>query len=181
VTSDRTVNEEPVNLPDLLLGRVAWVFGDDFDVDLIIGTQNIKSYEEEFLLSVCMNDYESDFVDKVEKGDLIVGGRNFGYGHPHYPPLIALRAAGIVAIVADSFAPGFWRGETYNGLPLIICPGISDYVERWDTLEVDWRSARVSNIDKDMTLEGEPPSKRTIQILESGGTYPLLLSEYSHP
>lgn len=97
--------------PDVITGKVAWIFGDDFDIDLVVGVSNIKSYDPDHLRSVCMTAYDPGFVDRVNQGDIIVGGRNFGYGHPHYPPMIALRNAGIAAIVAESFSPEIGRAH----------------------------------------------------------------------
>lgn len=165
-------------VPVLLRGRVAWIFGDDFDVDLVIGVANIKSYDHVHLRSVCMTAFDPDFVNAVRPGDVIVGGRNFGYGHPHYPAMIALRNAGIAAVVAESFAPGYWRGEIYQGMPLITVPGIAEAVRRWDELEVDWRAARVTVPRTGLSLQGNPISARAIQTIEAGGGYRLLLQEH---
>jgi 3-isopropylmalate/(R)-2-methylmalate dehydratase small subunit len=166
-------------VPDVFDGRVAWVFGDDFDIDLIIGVQNIKSYDTEFLLSVCMDAYESGFAGKVQQGDLLVAGRNFGYGHPHYPPMVAMRAAGIVAVVAESYAPGFYRGETFNGLPLLRCPGVTGAVERWDRLRIDWARGQVENVRTGDRLASEVPPERVQQIWRAGGSIPLLRAEHA--
>lgn len=165
-------------LPDVLSGRVAWIFGDDFDVDLIIGVDNIGEYDPDVLRSVCMSSFDTDFVDDVRAGDVVVGARNFGYGHPHYPAMISMRNAGIVAVVAESFSPGFWRGETYNGMPLVTVPGIHDAVERWDEVKVDWPNARVE-LPTGKTLTGEPPNERTVEVLNAGGSYNLLRTEYA--
>lgn len=162
-------------LPDMLRGRVAWIFPDDFDVDLIIGVENIKYSDPEYLKPHCMESFDKGFVKKVEPGDMIVAGSNFGYGHPHYPPMIVLRALGITAVVADSFSPGFWRGETYNGMPLITAPGISKVAQRFDEVQVDWRSAIVRLPGRAVMIAGEAPSKRTIEVLEAGGKFNLLL------
>ncbi|KAA9157608.1 3-isopropylmalate dehydratase [Amycolatopsis acidicola] len=167
-------------VPDVLRGRVAWIFGDDFDVDLIIGVENIKYYDADVLRKVTMTAYEADFAERVRPGDVIVGGRNFGYGHPHYPPMVALRNLGVSAVLAESFSPGFWRGETYNGMPLITVPGIGSRVRRWDELEVDWRHARVHLPGGDV-LDGTPPSPRVVKILEAGGSLRLLLAEHRAP
>ncbi|WP_329236765.1 3-isopropylmalate dehydratase [Actinoallomurus sp. NBC_01490] len=164
-------------LPDVLRGRVAWIFGDDFDVDLIIGVENIKYYDADKLRAVCMKAFDPEFVEKVEPGDVVVGGRNFGYGHPHYPPLVALRNLGISAVLAESFSPGFWRGETYNGMPLVTVPGIATAVRRFDPVEVDWRRA-VVRLPDGTELTGNPPSERVIKVLESGGSLNLLLREH---
>ncbi|MFY0405514.1 hypothetical protein [Solicola sp. PLA-1-18] len=166
--------------PDVIRGRVAWVFGDDFDIDLVVGVENIKSYDADHLRSVCMQAYDPDFVDRVRPGDVVVGGRNFGYGHPHYPPMVALRNLGIQAVLAESFSPGFWRGETYNGMPLLTVPGIADAVETGDAVEVDWRRARVllpaAALPRE--LHGDPPSPRTCRVIEAGGSLNLLLAEH---
>jgi 3-isopropylmalate/(R)-2-methylmalate dehydratase small subunit len=164
-------------VPDVFDGRVAWIFGDDFDIDLIVGVQNIKSYDTDFLLSVCMSAYEEGFADRVQPGDLLVAGRNFGYGHPHYPPFVAMRAAGIVAVIAESFAPGFWRGETFNGMPLVRCPGITQAVERWDRLRVDWARGDVVNMRSNERLHAEIPPPRVQQIWRAGGSIALLREE----
>jgi 3-isopropylmalate/(R)-2-methylmalate dehydratase small subunit len=164
--------------PDIIEGRIAWIFGDDFDIDLVVGVSNIKSYDPDHLRSVCMSAYDPDFADRVRPGDIIVGGRNFGYGHPHYPPMVALRNAGISAIVAESFSPGFWRGETFNGMPLITIPGVSSAVSTNEEISLDWRTATLRTA-AGVELVGHAPNPRTIQIIEAGGSYQLLLAEHS--
>lgn len=159
-------------------GRVAWIFGDDFDVDLIIGVENIKYYDADLLRSVCMKTYDEAFVDEVQPGDVVVGGRNFGYGHPHYPAMISLRNLGVAAVIAESFAPGFWRGELYQGMPLITVPGIAATVQRWDDLEVDWKTATVRNARDGSVIQGTPPSPHAIDVIEAGGGLELLKAQY---
>lgn len=164
--------------PDIIEGKVAWIFGDDFDIDLVVGVANIKSYDPDHLRSVCMQAYDPTFTDRVRPGDIIVGGRNFGYGHPHYPPMVALRNAGIAAIVAESFSPGFWRGETFNGMPLITIPGVSTAVRVDDAVALDWRTATLRR-PEGPDLVGTPPNPRTVQVIEAGGSYQLLLAEHA--
>lgn len=164
--------------PDVIAGRVAWVFGDDFDIDLVIGVENIKSYDAEFLRSKVMQAYDPSFVDRVRPGDVIVGGRNFGYGHPHYPPMVALRDLGIAAVIAESFSPGFWRGETYNGMPLITVAGITAAAGTGDDVRLDWRTATVA-LPGGRTLHGTPPSERVTRVIEAGGSLKLLLAEHA--
>lgn len=91
-------------------GRVAWIFAEDnYDIDLIVGIENIKIKDIELLKSVCMTTYDPEFAKVVKPGDVIVGGKNFGYGHPHFPSFKALRALGIAAVFAEPFSP------TYEG------------------------------------------------------------------
>lgn len=167
-----------MSVESVFRGRVAWIFGDDFDIDLVIGVANIKYYDPDKLRSVCMKAFDEAFVDDVRPGDVIVGGRNFGYGHPHYPAMISLRNAGIVAVMAESFAPGFWRGELYQGMPLIVVPGISSAVQRWDEVELDWKSAVVRLGRTGEVLHGTPPSAHAIDVIEAGGGLNLLKARY---
>ena len=128
-------------LPNLR-GRVAWIFDeDDFDIDLIIGVRNIKITDVDELARLAMVDRAPDFAAGVQRGDLLVGGRNFGYGHPHYPAMRAMRHLGIAGVIAESFSPGFFRGEIAMGFPLVTCPGIVAAVARGDEVEVDWAAA----------------------------------------
>lgn len=166
------------SVDDVFRGRVAWVFDDDFDIDLVIGVENIKYYDPDKLRSVLMKAFDPVFADEVRPGDMIVGGRNFGYGHPHYPAMIAMRNAGIVAVVAESFAPGFWRGELYQGMPLVTVTGVADAVERWDNVQVDWRAATVKVARTGEILQGTPPSPHAIDVTEAGGGLNLLRRQY---
>ena len=153
-----------------LKGRVAFIFEEiDFDVDQIVGVKNIKIQDVEELASVAMESYEPDFRSQIKAGDLLVGNTNFGYGHPHYPPMIAMRHIGIAGVIAESFSPGYWRGEIAMGFPQISCPGIVKTVDRWDELEVDWSTCEVRNLTKKTEIAFEPMSESDMQMLEAGG------------
>jgi 3-isopropylmalate/(R)-2-methylmalate dehydratase small subunit len=158
-----------------LRGRVAWCFGDDFDVDEIVGVENIRTFDIDFLKSVCMTPFVEGFAEEVRPGDLIVAGRNFGYGHPHDQPMLAMRALGVAGVVAESFAPLFARSETFNGFPLLACPGISATVKRGDTLTVRWETG-VVEIDGGASLQAVPPGPDVIELVRAGGGHALLLA-----
>ena len=121
-----------------------------------------------------MEAYDPDFGKLVRPGDMIVGGGNFGYGHPHYPPLRALAHLGMRGIVAESFSPGFWRGEISMGTPLVPCPGILGLVSRWDEVEVDWAAGEVRNLTTGKALPFEPLSLADRAMVETGGLVPYL-------
>ena len=153
-----------------LRGRIAFIFDEiDFDIDQIIGVKNIKIQDVEELASVAMQSYDPDFRDLVRPGDLLVGNSNFGYGHPHYPPMIAMRHLGIAGVIAESFSPGYWRGEIAMGFPQIPCPGIMKFVDRWDEVEVDWQDRQVRNLTKEKQLEFTELSEADMQMIRSGG------------
>lgn len=163
-----------MSLPNLH-GRAAWIFTeDDFDIDLIVGIKNIKITDIHELAAVTMSSYDPDFARSVKKGDLLVGGHNFGYGHPHYPAMRAMRHLGVAGVIAESFSPGFFRGEISMGFPLVTCPGIREATERWDELRVDWAASTVSNLTRGTTLPFEPLSSVERGTLEAGGFIPYL-------
>lgn len=155
---------------DNLRGRAAFLFEEiDFDVDQIVGVKNIKIKDPDELAQVAMQGYDPDFATKVKPGDLLIGNENFGYGHPHYPPMIAMRRLGISGVIAESFSPGYWRGEIAMGFPQVACPGILDLVSRWDELEVDWGRGEVRNHTTGKALPFEPLSDGDRTMLENGG------------
>ncbi len=161
-----------------LKGRVAWVFEEEnFDVDLIVGVKNIKITDIAELAKAAMETYDPAFAASVRPGDMIVGAGNFGYGHPHYPPLRALGHLGVRGIVAESFSPGFWRGEISMGTPLVSCPGIVGAVSRWDEIEVDWAAGVVRNLTRGTSLAFEALSSADYLMVETGGLLPYLKSQ----
>ena len=151
-------------------GRVAFVFDEiDFDVDQIIGVKNIKLKDPVELAAVAMQSYDPDFSSLVKKGDVLVGAMNFGYGHPHYPPMIGMRHLGISAVIAESFSPGYWRGEVAMGFPQIACPGILNFVKRWDEIEVDWATHQIINHTRKDRIDFEIWSESDRLMIASGG------------
>lgn len=152
-----------------LRGRAAFVFpGHDFDVDQIVGVENCGEQDMAVLLQVSMKDFDPEFATSVKPGDLIVGGQNFGYGHPHYPAMKYMRHLGVRGVIAESFAPGFWQNEINMGFVPVTCPGILSAVQRWDDLEVDW-SGNVVNLTRGVTLKSELLSERNREIIDAGG------------
>jgi 3-isopropylmalate/(R)-2-methylmalate dehydratase small subunit len=160
----------------ILRGRVAWAFGDDFDVDEIVGVENIRTFDLDVLRGVCMTPFTQGFVGEVTPGDLLIAGRNFGYGHPHDQPMLVMRAIGIAGVVAESFAPLFARSETFNGFPLLACPGIAQAAERWDEISVDWERGAVTVQRTGVTLQGTPPTEDAVDLISAGGGEKLLLA-----
>ena len=153
-----------------LRGRVAWIFEErDFDVDDIVGVANIKLKDPAKLAEVAMKDFDPEFASQVRPGDILVGGENFGYGHPHYPSMIGMRHLGIAGVVAEGFSPGYWRGEIAMGFPQAACPGVLSAVSRWDEVEVDWQALEFRNLTTGRVLPIEPLSAGDRMMLEQGG------------
>lgn len=162
-----------------LRGRVAFKFTEvDFDVDQIVGVKNIKTTNIDELSKAAMQEYDPGFAGAVRPGDLLVGNHNFGYGHPHYPPMKAMRHLGIAGVIAESFSPGYWRGEISMGFPQIPCPGILGFVERWDELEVDWDAQRVRNLTQGTAIAFEPLPRADLEMIEAGGLETYLKNRF---
>ncbi|CAB3766933.1 3-isopropylmalate dehydratase [Paraburkholderia humisilvae] len=160
-----------------LRGRVAFAFtDDDFDVDQIVGVKNIRIQDLDELKRIVMKSIDPDFVNTVRPGDMLVGGTNFGYGHPHYPPMTAMRSLGISCVIADSFSPGYWWGEIAEGFPQVACPGILTLVNRWDEIEVIWEEGTILNLTTGKSLPFEKPGRSELEIISAGGLVKYLQS-----
>jgi 3-isopropylmalate/(R)-2-methylmalate dehydratase small subunit len=149
-------------------GRVAWVFPDDFHTPQIIGAQYMYVTDTDVLAEVCMRDFEPDFRERTSPGDILVAGRNFGYGQPNELAMTAMRRLGIALVVAESFGPMFERSNRFQGLPLLTCPGIRAAVQRGEVLAVDWEIGLVT-LEDGRTLQGVPPGDRAVAIAKAGG------------
>lgn len=160
---------------DNLRGRVAWIFDEtDFDVDRIIGVQNIKIKDPKALADLAMLDFDETFRSEVKPGDLLVGNLNFGYGHPHYPAMIAMRELGIAGVISEGFAPGYFGGEISMGFPQIECPGVLGFVQRWDDVETDWAESVLINHTQGTRLAFPPLAEADMKMLEMGGIKPFI-------
>ncbi|MCH6265306.1 3-isopropylmalate dehydratase [Neobacillus citreus] len=169
-----------MNKLDILKGRVIWIFDEEhFDIDRVVGIENIKETNVENLVKVCMKEYESDFVEKIQKGDWIIGGRNFGYGHPHKPPMLVLRHLGLAGIIAESFSPGFYRGQVADGVPLIKCEGILKKVKRFDSLTVNWNESYILNESTKEKINYAPLPASDRNIIELGGHIEYLKKRFA--
>lgn len=149
-------------------GRVAWVFPDHFDVDEIVGAENMHITDIEVLKDACMRDFDPRFRQRVAPGDILVAGRNFGYGHPHEQGMMVMRALGVGLVVADSFGLMFERTNRFLGLPLLACPGVGAAAERGETIGVEWDEGRVT-LASGTALQGVPPGEKAVAMAAAGG------------
>lgn len=159
-------------------GRAAWIFEDNFDVDMIIGIENISVTDLNKILDATMKSKESDFKEKITKGDILIGGKNFGYGHPHPQSMIAMRNLGITTIIAESFAFPFYRSELASGMKLLECKGISTNVSRWDNIIVDLEKQTVFNEEKNVELRMNNIPDIALDIMNNGGIVPYLKKNF---
>ncbi|MFZ3064665.1 MAG: 3-isopropylmalate dehydratase small subunit [Nitrospirota bacterium] len=146
----------------------AWKFGDDISTDHIAPGRlfHLRSNLDELAKHV-LEDADAEFSKKVQKGDFVVAGRNFGLGssREHAPRIIKI--AGVSAVLAKSFARIFFRNAINVGLPVLICD--TDKIDVGDTLEVDLEKGVVLNKSKNLTLTFSPLPKAMLNILNDGG------------
>ena len=148
-------------------GKV-WTFGDNIDTDLIIAARYLNSSDPEHLAKYVMEDAEPSFASKVKKGDIIVAGENFGCGSSREHAPIALKAAGISAVIAPTFARIFYRNAFNMGLPIFELPESSQIKEN-DILTVDLDNGTITNIttNKEYKLTPIPPFMQ--ELIDAGG------------
>lgn len=146
----------------------AWKFGDNISTDHIAPGRlfHLRSNLPELAKHV-LEDADPDFAKKVQKGDFVVGGSNFGLGssREHAPTIIKL--AGVSAVLAKSFARIFFRNAINVGLPVLICD--TDQIQQGDELEVDLEKGRILNKTQNVALEFSPLPPVMLQILQDGG------------
>lgn len=147
----------------------AWIFGDDVNTDLIIPGKYLELVDPEEMAKHAMEGIDPDFPKKIQKGDLVIGGTNFGCGSSREHAPLALKYAGISAVIAESFARIYYRNSINIGLPALECPGITGAVKEGDTVEVDVTGGTVKNTSTGAELNFTPLPDFMIDVLNEGG------------
>jgi len=150
------------------MGR-AWCYGDSVDTDVIIPARYLTSTDEAELAEHALEDLDPGFVSAVQPGDVVVAGSNFGCGSSREHAPIALKGAGVGAVVARSFARIFFRNAINTGLVIVTCPELVDVTDTGDVIEVDVVNGLVSNVTKSQTFKPEPLPDFILEIVGSGG------------
>jgi len=150
-----------------LQGKV-WTFGDNIDTDLIIAARYLNTSEPSQLAKYVMEDADPEFVSKMSKGDIIVAGENFGCGSSREHAPIALKAAGISAIIAPTFARIFYRNAFNMGLPIFELPEASEIAEG-DIVRIDMESGEVINETQGKRYSFTPIPEFMQELVDAGG------------
>lgn len=145
-----------------------WCFGDNVDTDLIIAARYLNTSDPKELAKHVMEDADPDFINKIKEGDIIVAGENFGCGSSREHAPIALKAAGISAVVAKSFARIFYRNSFNMGLPIFELKEC-DEVKEGDSVEINMDNGDVKNITKNKTYKFSPIPPFMQELINSGG------------
>ncbi len=150
----------------------AWVFGDNLDTDAIAPGRYLK-FDIGEVARHSMENVDPSFASSVRKGDIVVGGRNFGAGSSREQAPEALKHLGVSALVAESFAGLFYRNAINLGLPALVCPQ-AKRIRAGDDIELDPITGRLTNRTTGETLACEPIPEFLMQLVRDGGLVPHL-------
>ncbi len=153
----------------MLIHGKAHKYGDHIDTDVIIPARYLNMTDPDELAGHCMEDIDSDFVSKVERGDVMVAGKNFGCGSSREHAPIAIKAAGIAAVIAESFARIFYRNSFNIGLPLIESAEAAAGISDGDGVEVSLEEGVVRNLTTGEEYAFAPITGIAAELLEVGG------------
>ena len=149
-------------------GRV-FKYGDNVDTDVIIPARYLNSSDPKELATHCMEDIDKDFVNRVQPGDIMVGGWNFGCGSSREHAPVVLKVKGIKCIVADSFARIFYRNAINIGLPVLEIGADVEKIEPGDEIDVDVNKGEIKILNKNITIKTKPLPEFIQHIADCGG------------
>ncbi|AWR96383.1 3-isopropylmalate dehydratase small subunit [Acidianus sulfidivorans JP7] len=143
-------------------------FGDKIDTDIIIPARYLKYTDPQYLAQHAMEPLDPEFYKKASKGVIIVAGKVFGMGSSREQAAIALKAAGVKAIIAESFARIFYRNCINNGLPLITLPKAPEEINEGDVVKINVETGEIE-VNGKKKLQGKGISGMALDILKAGG------------
>ncbi len=148
-------------------GKV-WSFGKDIDTDLIIAARYLNTSVPEELAKHVMEDADPEFVNKMQAGDIIVAGDNFGCGSSREHAPIALKAAGVAAVIAPTFARIFYRNAFNMGLPIFELPESAE-IKEGQSVKVDMDAGTITNLSTNKTYKFTPIPPFMQELIAAGG------------
>ncbi|MBQ8848866.1 MAG: 3-isopropylmalate dehydratase small subunit [Clostridia bacterium] len=144
-------------------------YGDNVDTDVIIPARYLNTSDHKELASHCMEDIDADFTKKVNNGDIMVGGANFGCGSSREHAPIAIKNSGISCVIAKTFARIFFRNAINIGLAILECPEASERIDSGDEVSIDFDTGVITNITKNEIYQAEPFPEFIKDIIRADG------------
>jgi len=156
-------------------GKV-WKFGDNISTDYLMPGFGKGNTPEE-TAAFCMRSNRPEFAGAVQRGDIVVAGKNFGCGSAR-PAAVNLMTLGVSCVIAESFSRIFYRSSISLGFPVLECKDICDVVSEGDRLHVNLETAELKNLTTGKVFKAQLLPEEMMKILSSGGTKALLMAEY---
>jgi 3-isopropylmalate/(R)-2-methylmalate dehydratase small subunit len=144
-------------------------YGDHVNTDVIIPARYLNVSDADELAAHCMEDIDAEFVKRVKPGDVIIGGEDFGCGSSREHAPIAIKAAGISAVIARSFARIFFRNAINIGLPALVSPQATAEIQANDELEIDLATGTIRDVTRGATYQAQPFPDFLREIMAAGG------------
>ena len=144
-------------------------YPDNVDTDVIIPARYLNTQDPKELASHCMEDIDKNFVARVQPGDVMVGGWNFGCGSSREHAPLCIKTSGISVVIAKSFARIFYRNSINIGLPILECPAAADAIAAGDLVSVDFDTGVITDETTGATFQAEPFPPFIQEIIATGG------------
>lgn len=148
-------------------------FGDHVDTDVIIPARHLGTTDPQELAAHCMEDIDGEFIKRVQPGDVMVAGRNFGCGSSREHAPIAIQAAGVAVVIAETFARIFYRNALNIGLPIIESEEAARGINAGDRVEVDLEGGRIKNLTTGQEFSFPPLVGAAQDLIQAGGLVAL--------
>jgi 3-isopropylmalate/(R)-2-methylmalate dehydratase small subunit len=152
----------------MILGK-AHKFGNNIDTDAIIPARYLNTHDPEELAKHVMEDADARFVEKMKVNDIIVAGENFGCGSSREHAPVAIKAAGISAVIAKSFARIFYRNAINIGLPILESKEAVEGIKEGDEIEIVLEKGEIRNVTTKMNYKATPFPKFMEELIDAGG------------
>ena len=158
-------------------------YGDNVDTDVIIPARYLNTSDANELAAHCMEDIDPQFASKVQCGDILVAGRNFGCGSSREHAPLAIKACGVACVIAASFARIFYRNALNIGLPILECPAAAEAIGAGHKVTVDFVTGTIADETTGATFAAEPFPPFMQELIKAGGlaNYMMLKSRKAQP
>ncbi len=144
-------------------------YGDNVDTDVIIPARYLNSFDAQELASHAMVDIDPTFVERLNPGDIMVAGKNFGCGSSREHAPLALKTAGVSCVIAQSFARIFYRNSINIGFAILECPEAAQDIDEGDQVEVDFDTGIIKNLTKNREYQAQPFPEFLQKMIQANG------------
>ena len=144
-------------------------YGDNVDTDVIIPARYLNTADAKELAKHCMEDIDAEYVNKVQPGDIMVAGWNFGCGSSREHAPLVIKTCGTGCVIAKSFARIFYRNAINIGMPILECEAAAEEIQPGDEIAIDFDTGVITNITADKTYQAEPFPEFIQNIIRKGG------------
>ena len=144
-------------------------YGDNIDTDVIIPARHLNTSDPAELAAHCMEDIDAAFAGRVQPGDILVAGRNFGCGSSREHAPLAIKTSGVACVIAESFARIFYRNALNIGLPILECPAAARAISADDEVSVNFETGEIADKTTGRTFMAKPFPPFMLDLIAAGG------------